>query len=513
MSTPIIMPKFEMSQETGTVARWLKQEGDAIEKGEAILEVETDKVTMEVESPARGILSAISAQPGDVVPIGQVIAQIESGLPTADHRPPTTDRRPPTVSDLPSVIRRPSSPSATPVAEKMAAEAGLDLMTVRGTGKNGQITREDVEKATADRRPPTTDHRSPAADDGKQQTADRRPPIAEVQPPAAVPAARRLARELDVDLRSVRGTGPDGRIQSADVEKMTADRRPSSAVDSSPSSAVGGRPSAVDSSPSSAIGSSPSSAVGGRLSAVDSSPSSAVGGRPSAVDSPAIRRLIPLSGIRRTIASRMLASVHEAPQFNLSVDVNMARALAIVEDYKQVANAPKVTLTAFLIKVCAWVLERHPAVNATYTPDGIVEYADVNVGIAVAIEDGLVVPVIHRASTLDLSAIAAQLSNVAARARAGKLTPADMQGGTFSISNLGMFAVDRFTAIVNPPQAAILAIGRTTKRFVPDANDQPTAAPMATLSVSADHRAVDGAQIGRFLGDLQQAIERPGVML
>jgi pyruvate dehydrogenase E2 component (dihydrolipoamide acetyltransferase) len=274
------------------------------------------------------------------------------------------------------------------------------------------------------------------------------------------------------------------------VEKMTADRRPSSAVDSSPSSAVGGRPSAVD-----------------------SSPSSAVGGRPSAVDSPAIRRLIPLSGIRRTIASRMLASVHEAPQFNLSVDVNMARALAIVEDYKQVANAPKVTLTAFLIKVCAWVLERHPAVNATYTPDGIVEYADVNVGIAVAIEDGLVVPVIHRASTLDLSAIAAQLSNVAARARAGKLTPADMQGGTFSISNLGMFAVDRFTAIVNPPQAAILAIGRTTKRFVPDANDQPTAAPMATLSVSADHRAVDGAQIGRFLGDLQQAIERPGVML
>ena len=524
MSTPIIMPKFEMSQETGTVTRWLKQEGDAIEKGEAILEVETDKVTMEVESPAKGILSAISAQPGDVIPIGQVIAQIESGLPTADQRPPTTDRRPPTVSDLPSVVRRPSSPSATPVAEKMAAEAGLDLMTVRGTGKNGQITREDVEKATADRRPPTTDHRRPVADDGKQQTADRRPPITEVQPPAAVPAARRLARELNVDLRSVRGTGPDGRIQSADVERMTANRRPPTTVDG-PRSAVDSTPSAVVDRPSSAV--TPPAAVGGPRSAVEVPPSavggprsavevppSAVGGRPSAVDSPAIRRIVPLSGIRRTIASRMLASVNEAPQFNLSVDVQMARALAIVDDFKVSAtNGSKVTLTAFMIKACAWALARNPAINATFTPDGIVEYADVNVGIAVALDDGLIVPVIHRASTLDLGAIAAQLSDLAARARAGKLAAADLQGGTFSISNLGMFAVDRFTAIVNPPQAAILAIGRTTKRFVPDANDQPVTAAIATFTVSADHRAVDGAQVGRFLGDLQQVIERPGVML
>ncbi|MCX6019820.1 MAG: 2-oxo acid dehydrogenase subunit E2 [Chloroflexi bacterium] len=510
MSTPIIMPKFEMSQETGTVTRWLKQEGDAIEKGEAILEVETDKVTMEVESPAKGILSAISAQPGDVIPIGQVIAQIESGLPTADQRPPTTDRRPPTVSDLPSVVRRPSSPSATPVAEKMAAEAGLDLMTVRGTGKNGQITREDVEKATADRRPPTTDHRRPVADDGKQQTADRRPPITEVQPPAAVPAARRLARELNVDLRSVRGTGPDGRIQSADVERMTANRRPPTTVDG-PRSAVDSTPSAVVDRPSSAV--TPPAAVGGPRSAVEVPPS-AVGGRPSAVDSPAIRRIVPLSGIRRTIASRMLASVNEAPQFNLSVDVQMARALAIVDDFKVSAtNGSKVTLTAFMIKACAWALARNPAINATFTPDGIVEYADVNVGIAVALDDGLIVPVIHRASTLDLGAIAAQLSDLAARARAGKLAAADLQGGTFSISNLGMFAVDRFTAIVNPPQAAILAIGRTTKRFVPDANDQPVTAAIATFTVSADHRAVDGAQVGRFLGDLQQVIERPGVML
>ncbi len=528
MSTPIIMPKFEMSQETGTVARWLKQEGDAIEKGEAILEVETDKVTMEVESPARGILSAISAQPGDVVPIGQVIARVESGRPATDGKQTDSlpqaeqkDRQPvpSEAKGLPTADRR---PAATPIAEKIAAEAGLDLATIRGTGKNGQITREDVERATADRTAQTAGKAAPSVDSA---VVDERP--------AAVPAARRLARELGVDLRDVRGTGPDGRIQSVDVEKTTAVQRQTTDVASPPSavskpilgvakepkSAVVSPPAAVSEpvlsvakEPKSAV-ISPPAAVGEPVLSVAKEPKSAVISPPAAVGGPAIRRLIPLSGIRRTIASRMLASVHEAPQFNLSVDVNVARALAIVEDYKQVANAPKVTLTAFLIKVCAWALERHPAVNATYTPDGIVEYADVNVGIAVAIEDGLVVPVIHRASTLDLSAIAAQLSNVAARARAGKLTPADMQGGTFSISNLGMFAVDRFTAIVNPPQAAILAIGRTTKRFVPDANDQPTAAPMATLSVSADHRAVDGAQIGRFLGDLQQAIERPGVML
>ena len=506
MSTPIIMPKFEMSQETGTVARWLKQEGDAIEKGEAILEVETDKVTMEVESPARGILSAISAQPGDVVPIGQVIARVESGRPATDGKQTDSlpqaeqkDRQPvpSEAKGLPTADRR---PAATPIAEKIAAEAGLDLATIRGTGKNGQITREDVERATADRTPQTAGKAAPSVDSA---VVDERP--------AAVPAARRLARELGVDLRDVRGTGPDGRIQSVDVEKTTAVQRQTTDV-ASPPSAVSKPILGVAKEPKSAVV-SPPAAVSEPVLSVAKEPKSAVISPPAAVGGPAIRRLIPLSGIRRTIASRMLASVHEAPQFNLSVDVNMARALAIVEDYKQVANAPKVTLTAFLIKVCAWVLERHPAVNATYTPDGIVEYADVNVGIAVAIEDGLVVPVIHRASTLDLSAIAAQLSNVAARARAGKLTPADMQGGTFSISNLGMFAVDRFTAIVNPPQAAILAIGRTTKRFVPDANDQPTAAPMATLSVSADHRAVDGAQIGRFLGDLQQAIERPGVML
>jgi pyruvate dehydrogenase E2 component (dihydrolipoamide acetyltransferase) len=494
----IIMPKFEMSQETGTVARWLKSEGDVIEKGEAILEVETDKVTMEVESPASGVLRDISAHPGDVVPIGRVIARVDDGRPatdggrrtadggqrtaddgrwTADGGRPTADGGQRTADDGRRTADggRPTAdggrPPATPIAERIAAEKGIDLATIRGSGKGGQITREDVEAAIADRRQTTDDRRSTTGDG--RRTADVPSSVVDRLSSAAVPAARRRARELGVDLRQVRGSGPGGRIQSVDVEGAMADRRPPTA---------------------------------------DDGPPSAVGRPPSAVG-PTVRRLIPLNGMRRTIAQRMRASVNEAPQFNLSVDMNMTRALAVVEDFKQAPNAPKVTLTAFLIRACAWALARHPAVNASYTPDGIVEYADVNIGIAVALDDGLVVPVIRQAATLDLPAIVAQLADLAARARAGKLTPADMQDGTFSISNLGMFAVDRFTAIVNPPQAAILAVGRTTKRFVPDANDQPVAAPICTFTISADHRAVDGAQIGRFLGDLQHAIERPGVML
>lgn len=219
----------------------------------------------------------------------------------------------------------------------------------------------------------------------------------------------------------------------------------------------------------------------------------------------------------------MTASVNEAPQFNLSTDINMARALAMVEDHKSAAaavaaavaaaGAAKVTVTALLVKACAWALARHPAMNAAFTPEGIAEYSDINIGVAVAIDDGLIVPVIRNADRLSLSGIAAMLGELTARARSNKLTLADIQGGTFSISNLGMFAVDRFTAIVNPPQAAILAVGRTTKRFVPDANDQPVAAPMCTFTISADHRTVDGAMVGRFLGDLQNVVERPGLML
>jgi pyruvate dehydrogenase E2 component (dihydrolipoamide acetyltransferase) len=439
MQKTIIMPKFEMSQETGTIARWLKNNGDVVAKGDAVLEVETDKITMEVESPASGVLSGISAQPGEVIAIGTVIAEVveraEQGAKGAksargaELSAPLAPIAPLAPSSAPlAPSSAPQAPSArpTPLAQKMAAEHGLDLTAIAGSGKDGQITKGDVEAAIA----------------------------AGVTQPAisAVPAARRLARELNIDLRGIKGSGPNGRIQSGDLRAEGADS----------------------------------------VSA-------------------------PLSPLRRTIAQRMTQSMREAPQFNLSTDVNMDRLLAVAEDWKAAgANdpaAPKVTVTALLIKICAWALARNRAINAAFMGDHIAQYADVNIGVAVAIDDGLIVPVIHNADRLGVGAIAARLADLSARARSGKLTPADIKDGTFSISNLGMFAVDRFTAIVNPPQAAILAVGRASKRFVPDAHDQPVLARISTLTVSADHRAVDGAIVGRFLGDLQLGVEKPGLLL
>ena len=440
MAIPIIMPKFEMAQESGTIARWLKQVGDPVSKGEAILEVETDKITMEVESPADGVLAQVLAEPGARVPIGQPIAYLAAAGETIAPTP------------SPANVLAERAVKATPIAQKLAAEHGVDLSQVPGTGRDGQITRQDVEAFIA-----------------KQRSAGR----AEVSGDkvAAVPAARRLAGELGVALAQVSGSGPGGRIQSADVARVAEAQV---AIQAAPAPAS-----------------------------------------PSAERGPAVRQRIPLSGMRRTIAQRMSQSTREAPQFNVSADVDMSRALAIVEDWRatQAEGQPKVTLTALLVKACAWALRGHPALNAGFEDEMIVEWSDINIGVAVAVDEGLIVPVIHHADRLSLLEVAARLNDVAQRGREGRLTLADVQGGTFTISNLGMFAVDRFTAIVNPPQAAILAVGRATKRVVPDDDGQTRIAPMATFTVSADHRVVDGAQVGRFLSDLQRGLERPGLLL
>ena len=447
MAIPIIMPKFEMAQESGTIARWLKQVGDPVSKGEAILEVETDKITMEVESPADGVLAQVLAEPGARVPIGQPIAYLAAAGETIAPTP------------SPANVPAERAVKATPIAQKLAAEHGIDLSQVPGTGRDGQITRQDVEAFIARQR--QAGQAASQADGGKV---------------AAAPAARRLATALGVDLARVAGSGPGGRIQSSDVERAAAARRE----------------------------------AGTSVQVAPAPPTAA-----EAQHGPAVRQRIPLSGMRRTIAQRMSQSTREAPQFNVSVDVDMSRALAIVEDWRatQAEGQPKVTLTALLVKACAWALRGHPALNAGFEDEMIVEWSDINIGVAVTVDEGLIVPVIHHADRLSLLEVAARLNDVAQRGREGRLTLADVQGGTFTISNLGMFAVDRFTAIVNPPQAAILAVGRATKRVVPADDGQTRIAPMATFTVSADHRVVDGAQVGRFLSDLQRGLERPGLLL
>ncbi|MBE2236567.1 MAG: 2-oxo acid dehydrogenase subunit E2 [Caldilineaceae bacterium] len=495
MPIAVIMPKFEMTQETGTVGAWLKAEGDFVRKGEPILEIETDKVSMEVEAPADGTLVAIAAGPRDVVPVGQPIAYLVRvgeawPAPASEPAPPAPASEPmPSPAALPGREDKADAPPphtvvASPVAARMAAELRVDLSAVTGTGLNGQVTRKDIDSylnGTGGAPVPPTEAAAPPMVGNGFSHED----AAHVR---AVPAARRLARELGVDLRQVRGAGPDGRIQSTDVRAFAA--RTAAAAPSAPLDVL---PAPTPATPSLA------------------GPQQA----PVPAGSPAVRRMIPLTNVRRTIAERMAASVREAPQFTVSVDADMTRALAVVEDLKAGAatDKPRVTLTALLIRVCAWALTEHPDANSAFADGQIAEWDEVNIGVATALDAGLIVPVVRGADRLGLRAIAGQLADLATRARAGRLKLDDLQGGAFTLSNLGMFGVDRFTAILNPPQAAILAVGRIAKRAVVVDDDQVAVRPVATLTLTADHRVLDGAAAARFLATIQRALEHPGAML
>jgi pyruvate dehydrogenase E2 component (dihydrolipoamide acetyltransferase) len=337
----------------------------------------------------------------------------------------------------------------------VAAAHGLPLADVKGTGPQGRVTREDVEGALA------------------RQVQVGRPGAV-----VAVPAARRLARELGVDLTSVAGTGPGGRIQPGDVQTASEASAPQPVPQALP-----GEPAL-----------------------------------PTAQQGvPAVRRIVPLSSVRRTIGERMAASVREAPQFTVSLDVQVDRALSILEDLKAPANAadgPRVTLTALLVKACAWALAEIPEANAALETAGqVTEWADINIGVAIATEQGLVVPVLHHADQKGVRAIAREMAELADRARGGRLRLEDLRGGTFTLSNLGMFGIDRFDAILNPPQAAILAVGRASRRPLVGPDDQIRAASVATLTLTADHRVLDGAVAARFLATVGRAVERPGLLL
>ncbi len=491
MPTAVIMPKFEMAQETGKVATWLKAEGDTVRKGEAILEVETDKVNLEVEAVADGILMGISALPGDVVPIGQTIAYLLKPGETLPEQPAVDSAQPTpaapagqlpaqlTTGDATQQRLRPHETSASPLAARLAESLGVDVAAIEGSGPRGQVTREDVEAYVA------AQALSTAGNEEVQGTV------------RAVPAARRVARELGVDLRTVVGTGPEGRIQSDDVRTHFEAAAGAAAVGAD--------------------------LVGADLRVRPAEPASAQPEPPPAPatwpGSPAIRRMVPLTNIRRTIAERMTASVREAPQFTVSLDADMARALAIVEDLRTNATAtasgdqPRVTLTTLLIKASAWALWQHPEANSAYQDGQIAEWDEVNIGVATAIETGLIVPVIRQADRLGMREIAARLADLTTRARENRLKIEDLQGGTFTVSNLGMFGIDQFTAILNPPQAAILAVGRVAKRAIVVADDRVEVRPVTTLTLTADHRVLDGVTAARFLATLQRVLEHPGLLM
>ena len=439
MATNIIMPALELAQETGKVLRWLKRPGDAVRKGEPIVEIETDKVTVEIEAPASGVLRDVTANEGDVVPVGRTIAVIAGAGETADVpvMPPANAAATGALPMPPAVDAPPTGPvKASPLARKIAAQLGVDLGRVKTD--SGRIEKADVVAYVESLKP---------AASGNGRTARRL---------AASPKARRLAAERGLDIATLRGTGPDGAVLADDV----ATARPSATP------ALAGAPR-------------------------ESAPS--------------------VGTVWRIMAERMTTSWTTAPHFYLTREVNVSRLVSWLDQARKQTGA-HVTYTDLLIKLVAAALSRHPRVNASWKDGAITQNSDISIGLAVAIDDGLVVPVIHRADALGLAEIAARRADVVSRAQAGKLRPADIQGGGFTISNLGMFGVDAFSAIVNPPQAAILAVGRIADRVVA-LNGRPVVQPTMVLTLSCDHRALDGARGARFFGELADLVEEPLALL
>lgn len=329
------------------------------------------------------------------------------------------------------------------------------------------------------------------------------------------PIARRVAEAQNVDLRAVQGSGPNGRIMRRDVESVRAAE--TDKVRATPAARHLARQYGIDLSAIS--GSGPRGRIQGTdvEAAIHTQPSGVAAVEAPRVEQPSAPvqpgdapRIVKLAGMRRTIATRLQHSFQTAPHIFLEVQVNASGIEALRERLKQ--RNERLSVTSILIKACAWALMRHPWLNATFDNDEVSLWPTANIGVAVALQEGLVVPVVHHAERLSLREIQAISDGLAERARNNTLHVNDVMDGTFTISNLGMYGVDRFTAIINPPQVAILAVGRIAKQFVPDEQDRPVLRPLMNLMLSADHRVVDGANAANFLSDLKAALEEPSLL-
>jgi len=413
VANEIKLPRLGQGMESGTIVKWLKSEGEQVAKGEPLYELDTDKVTQEVEADASGILLRIAVAEGEV-PVGQTIAWI------GEH------------------------------GEKIAAAEALE------ESPEGDSSSE----AEASAEPPA---REPAqASSASGNGASRAPASAPAEGGRikASPLARRIARERGLELSQIQGTGPEGRIVAEDVERAAAQPQPVA---------------------------------------------------PAAAPALGEVETIPLTSIRKTIARRLTAA-WQAPVFQLTVSADMGRANELVARSRELNPDVRVTVTDLLAKVSAMALMRHREVNTQYSEDALQRFPTANVGIAVAAPQGLVVPVVKSVERLSLAELATARGEVVNRARENKLKQDDLEGGTFTISNLGMFGVEQFVAVLNPPQAAILAVGSTEDRVVAR-EGSVVIRPMMTMTLTVDHRAVDGAEAADFLRTLKQFVEDPALAL
>ncbi len=459
MATDVILPALGMAQETGKVVQWLKAEGEQVTKGQPLVEVETDKATVELESPADGLLTGLAATAGDDVPVGQVIAKILAPNEAVQAKEkPLAEQSVASVHDSqdvpPTLENQRASVSLMPpsrLASRIADEYKVDLNLVTPTGK--RIQKADVL----------------AYLQNQQHTEQVTSATTGTRVVTASPKARRLAMEQGKDIATMKGTGPDGVVLAADVLASLAPVSPLLSLESEPLEVV-----------------PPVEKVSERSNGSSG---------------------LSLSTTWRIMAERTTQSWTSVPHFYLVREVNGSRLITWREEIMKRSSA-KITYTDLLVKIVATALRAHPRINASWNDGKITLNPEVHMGLAVAVEDGLVVPVIHHADALSLAEIARQRMELVAKAQERKLRPQDIGGGTFTISNLGMYNVDAFNAIINQPQVAILAVGRITERVV-SVHSQPAVQSMLVLTLSCDHRAVDGARGAQFLDSVANLVEEP----
>lgn len=420
MASEIYLPKMSDHMEQGTILRWLVKEGEAVQRGQVLAEIETDKATGEIEAPADGVLKGVRAEEGATVPVGETIAYIA--------RP---DENVPTPTPIgSSASSKPAEPApAAPAPSEPAAPAG-----------NGIVP--------------------------------------------ATPVARRVAKELGIDIRMVKGTGPGGRVKEEDVRAYAESMKAASSA-----------PVATETTPAAPLPVAPA---------------------PIPASAPTKVEALPLTQIQKITGERMLESVRQAPHFYLQVSANMNNAKVLIERLRpkiEEETGARLSVTALLVKVVAQALKKYPRANSTFNNGTLQPYSEVNIGVAVGAEDGLVVPVIKNADQKTLGEIARELKNFQAKAAEMKFSLEDLSGGTFTISNLGMYGVDVFTAIINPPQSSILAVGRIVPTPTGGEDGSISLQPMMALTLSVDHRCMDGLQGARFLGEIRKLLEEPYLML
>ncbi len=445
----INMPRLSDTMQEGTITRWLKKPGDEVKKGEVVAEVETDKANMEIESFSSGVLQQILVQEGETAPIGQPIAVVGSG----------SSQSQPTASAAPHADAS-SAPKEQASASSAKSSQSANVVT-SSSGANGQASHEN----------------------GFIRIS---------------PLARRMAEEHGIELSQVSGTGPGGRIVRDDIEDYI-EQHTASPVAATATTSV---------SENVNVTSAPAASVAPVTEPQPVSPASSRSSNGTPEVSTVDADIVTLSSMQRTIARRLTESKQTIPHFYVGAEIDMTDVLAM----RQKLNANldedgvKISVNDLIIKACALALEKFPQVNASYKEGQFVLHKQINIGIAVDIPAGLVVPVIRDADKKGLRTIAREAKALIAKAQSGKLSSLDLDGGTFSISNLGMMDVTEFSAVINPPHAAILAVAATRKTFVP-VDNQPVVRDLMHVTLSADHRIIYGAMVARFLQEVKRVLQ------